>query len=66
MPFRPESIIVHDEAQAAYEAWEHLAGRGQQPAQAVWNSLQSCLSRLRQDAQWGGGDSEGLHPKLLP
>jgi|ERR1700730_7575515 hypothetical protein len=53
MPFRPESIIVHQETQASFDAWEQLAGRGQQPAQAVWKSLQSCLSRVREDAQWG-------------
>lgn len=53
MPFRPESIIVHDETQASFDAWEQLAALGQQPAQAVWKSLQSCLSRLRGDAQRG-------------
>jgi hypothetical protein len=53
MPFRPESIIVLDAPQASYEAWEPLAGRGEQPAHAVWKSPQKCLSRLRADAQWG-------------
>jgi hypothetical protein len=53
MPVRPEAIIVHEKVQASYDTWERLAPRGQQPSQAVWKSLQVCLSRLRQAAQWG-------------
>ena len=53
MPFRPDEIIVHLEQQEAYDAWESLASRGRQPAQAVWKSLQTAIARIRSDAQWG-------------
>ncbi len=53
MPFRPDSILIHEEVQSSYDSWEALAQQGRQPAQAVWKSLQACISRLRSDAQWG-------------
>jgi hypothetical protein len=53
MPFRPESIIVHEDVQSSYDSWEALAKQNQQPAQAVWKSLLSCIQRLRNDGQWG-------------
>lgn len=53
MALRPDEIIVHEELRQAYESWEELAARHQQPAQVVWKSLQVCLARLRTDAQWG-------------
>jgi hypothetical protein len=52
MPFRPESIIVHEDVQSSYDSWEALANQNQQPAQAVWKSLMSCIQRLRNDGQW--------------
>ncbi len=51
MPFRPDSILIHEEVQSSYDSWEALAQQGRQPAQAVWKSLQACISRLRSDAQ---------------
>jgi hypothetical protein len=53
MPLRPDEIIVHHDVDDAYAAWEALAMRGRQPAQSVWNSLQTCLNRIRESAQWG-------------
>ncbi len=53
MPFRPDEIVLHHDVQASFEAWESLASRRRQPAQAVWKSLQACIARLREDAQWG-------------
>lgn len=53
MPFRPDEIIVHDQVRESYEAWESLALGGRKPAQGIWRSLQSCIRRLRDDAQWG-------------
>ena len=53
MSVRPEAIIVHEDVRPAYDSWEELAALHHQPAQAVWKSLQSCLLRLRDDAQWG-------------
>ncbi|MDE1822004.1 MAG: hypothetical protein KGJ23_12490 [Euryarchaeota archaeon] len=62
MAIRPEEIIVHEEVRAAHEAWESLARQGRQPAQAVWKSLQTCILRLRSDAQWG----EVVRQELIP
>jgi hypothetical protein len=53
MPFKPEEIRVHQDVLSAYESWESLANQGRQPAQAVWNSLQAAMTRVRNDAQWG-------------
>lgn len=53
MPFRPDAIIVHPDLEEAYADWENLARRHEQPAQAVWKSLQTATARLRVDGQWG-------------
>lgn len=53
MPFRPDRVVFHPTFEAAAEAWEHLAREGRQPAQAVWKSLQSAISHVRVDGQWG-------------
>lgn len=50
---RPEAIIVHEDVQSSYESWEALASQHRQPAQGIWKSLQVCLTRIRNDAQWG-------------
>jgi len=53
MPFRPDAIVIHPDLQEAYSAWESLALRHEQPAQAIWKSLQTVLARIRVDGQWG-------------
>ena len=53
MPFGPDELIVHEDAELSYEAWEVLAARGRQPAQAVWNSILTAVARIRTNAQWG-------------
>ena len=53
MPFRPDAIVVHPDLEDAYSAWESLALRREPPAQAVWKSLQTAISRIRIDGQWG-------------
>jgi hypothetical protein len=53
MPFRPDAIAIHPDLQEAYSAWESLALRHEQPAQAIWKSLQTSIARIRTDGQWG-------------
>jgi hypothetical protein len=53
MPFRPDAIVVHPDLEEAYAAWESLALRREQPAQAIWKSLQTAIARIRVDGQWG-------------
>jgi hypothetical protein len=53
MPFRPEEIIVHPDLVSSYDSWELLASQERRPATAVWKSLQSAISLLRQNGQWG-------------
>lgn len=62
MPFRPDAIVVHSDLQDAYSAWESLALRGDQPARAIWRSLQTALSRIRVDGQWGDVIRQDLIP----
>jgi|HubBroStandDraft_1064217.scaffolds.fasta_scaffold135624_1 hypothetical protein len=62
MAVRPDSILVHEDLRLDYESWEALSARHHQPAQAVWKSLQSCLVRLRADAQWGEVVRQGFIP----
>lgn len=53
MPFRPERVVVHPDVEEQYDAWEEGARDGAQPAQAVWNSFQTALMRVKRDGQWG-------------
>ena len=53
MPFRPERVVVHPDLEEAYAAWEELARRHQQPAQAVWKAVLYAIARCRQSGQWG-------------
>ncbi len=53
MPFRPELVVVHPDSEPAFEAWERLAKQGTQPAQAIWGSFETAISRLHVDGQWG-------------
>ena len=53
MPFRPEHIVIHEDSETAFDAWERLSKQGSQPAQAIWKSFQTAIARLRADGQWG-------------
>lgn len=53
MPFKPDRVVYHPDFETAAEAWEKLATERRQPAQAVWKSLQTAISHLRLDGQWG-------------
>jgi hypothetical protein len=62
MPFRPDAIVVHPDLQETYSAWESLALRREQPAQAVWKSLQPAIARIRGDGQRG----DIIRQELIP
>ncbi len=62
MPFRPTAIRIHPEREEAYSVLEREAREGCQPASAIWKSLQTCLSRIREDGQWG----EVIPPERIP
>jgi hypothetical protein len=53
MTFHPEDVIIHQDVEHSYEAWETLALQNRQPARAVWRSLQVAILRLRSNAQFG-------------
>jgi hypothetical protein len=65
MPFRPSEIVIHEAVQDAYDSWQSLPAQGRQPGQAVWNSLQTCLIRLRENGQWGEVVKQGSIPKYF-
>ncbi len=65
MPFRPDSIVVHPDSEPAFEAWERLAKDGTQPAQSIWRSFETALSRLRADGQWGEVIPRGAVPQYF-
>lgn len=62
MPFQPDEIIVHHELEEVYQAWESLAARGRQPAQAVWKSLETAIVSLRANGQYG----EVVRKRFIP
>ena len=53
MPFRPTSVVVHPDLEDAYSALELAAADAKQPAAAIWKSLQTAVSRIKTDGQWG-------------
>ncbi|MGI0055618.1 MAG: hypothetical protein ACREB9_01125 [Thermoplasmata archaeon] len=65
MPFRPDEIVIHQDVEESYQSWETLAFKKRQPAQAVWRSLQTAVSRLRMDAQWGEVVRQEFIPRLF-
>ena len=62
MPFRPDAIVIHPDLEESYAAWEALATRQEQPAQAIWKSLRTVLARIRVDGQWGEVVRQGSIP----
>lgn len=65
MPFRPDTVVFHPDLEAAAAAWEGLARERRQPAQAVWKSLQSAISHIRLDGQWGEVIPHGAIPEYF-
>lgn len=53
LPFEPNKVVVHPELEDQYDAWGSAAGKGEQPAQAIWNSFKTALWRIKNDGQWG-------------
>jgi hypothetical protein len=62
LPFRPITVTVLPEIQHKFDAVEHLAGEGRQPARAVWKSIRTAVSRIKGDGQWG----EVIPPRSIP
>ena len=65
MPFRPDEIVIHEDVDESYRSWETLAAQQRQPAKAVWGSLQTAISRLRRNAQWGEVVRQNFIPRFF-
>lgn len=53
LAFQPDKVVIHPEVEDQYDTWEAAAEEGKQPAQAVWNSFETALFRIKNDGQWG-------------
>ncbi len=53
MPFRPRTVVVHDELTGEYARWESGARACRQPAAAIWKGIQTAVLRIKCDGQWG-------------
>lgn len=53
MPFRPDSVTIHDEHAAHYAAIERAALAGRRPEAAIWKGLLVAVRRLKRDGNWG-------------
>jgi hypothetical protein len=64
VPFRPSSVTVHPSTQAKLDKVEELAAENKQPGQAVWTGLQTAVSRIKSDGQWGELIPPGSIPRV--
>jgi hypothetical protein len=53
MPFRPDSVTIHPDAQPLYDSIEGAARKGRSPEKAIWKSFQVSVSRAKADGQFG-------------
>ncbi|MGH7752547.1 MAG: hypothetical protein ACREN5_07000 [Gemmatimonadales bacterium] len=51
--FRPTALVIHPDAQPAYDALEAAALEKAQPAAAIWKSFRAAVARIKLDGQWG-------------
>lgn len=53
MPFKPDSVRIHQSVDADYEELEKNAKAKKQPEAAIWKVFQTALTRVKNDGQWG-------------
>lgn len=53
MPFRPSSVAIHPDAQPKLDALREAAAAGRQPAAAIQKALDTVVSMIKGDGQWG-------------
>lgn len=63
--FKPRSVRLHPDVEAAYDALGRAAAAGRTPEASVWKSLQVAIARVKREGLWGEVIPLGKAPAVL-